>query len=158
VSIREAIGPIYGGLEEAKADVVGMFALKWLADHGVLPKEKLQEFYASYVAGNFRTLRFGAVEAHGQAEMMEFNYYVEHGAVRRLGSGKYVVDYEKMPAQIEALGKILLEFEGKGDRAGAEAWFKKYDVIPAELQASLEKAKSVPVDVDPVFSFKTEVK
>ena len=86
ISIREAIGPIYGGLEEAKADVVGMFALKWLVDHGVLPKEKLQEYYASYVAGNFRTLRFGAAEAHGQAEMMEFNYYLEHGAVRRLDS------------------------------------------------------------------------
>jgi hypothetical protein len=158
VAIREAIGPIYGGLEEAKAEVVGMFALKWLVEHGVLPKEKLPEFYASYVAGNFRTLRFGAVEAHGQAEMMEFNYYVEHGAVRRLDSGKYVVDYEKMPAQIEALAKELLQIEGTGDRARAEAWFKKYDVIPAELQASLSKAKSVPVDVDPIFSFPREVK
>lgn len=158
VGIREAMGPIYGGLEEAKADVVGMFALKWLVDHGVLPKEKLQEFYASYVAGNFRTLRFGAAEAHGQAEMMEFNYYVENGAIRRLESGKYVVNYEKMPGQIEALGKILLEFEGKGDRAGAEAWFKKYDVIPAELQQSLKKATSVPVDVDPIFSFGREVR
>jgi len=158
ISIREAIGPIYGGLEEAKADVVGMFALKWLVDHGVLPKEKLQEYYASYVAGNFRTLRFGAAEAHGQAEMMEFNYYQEHGAVRRLDSGKYVVDYEKMPAQIEGLAKELLEIEGKGDRARAEAWFKKYDVIPQDLQVSLDKAKSVPVDVDPIFSFGREVK
>src|SRR6185437_11777152 len=158
ISIREAIGPIYGGLEEAKADVVGMFALKWLVDHGVLPKEKLQEYYASYVAGNFRTLRFGAAEAHGQAEMMEFNYYLEHGGVRRLDSGKYVVDYEKMPAQIEGLAKELLEIEGKGDRARAEAWFKKYDVIPQDLQVSLDKAKSVPVDVDPIFSFGREVK
>jgi hypothetical protein len=158
ISIREAIGPIYGGLEEAKADVVGMFALKWLVEHGVLPKEKLQEYYASYVAGNFRTLRFGAAEAHGQAEMMEFNYYLEHGGVRRLQSGKYVVDYEKMPAEIESLAKELLEIEGTGDRARAEAWFKKYDVIPQDLQASLDKAKSVPVDVDPIFSFDREVK
>jgi len=158
ISIREAIGPIYGGLEEAKADVVGMFALKWLVDHGVLPKEKLQEYYASYVAGNFRTLRFGAAEAHGQAEMMEFNYYLEHGGVRRLQSGKYAVDYEKMPGEIETLAKELLEIEGTGDRARAEAWFKKYDVIPQDLQASLDKAKSVPVDVDPIFSFGREVK
>ena len=158
VSIREAIGPIYGGLEEAKADVVGMFALKWLVEHGVLPKAKLNEYYASYIAGNFRTLRFGAAEAHGQAEMMEFNYYVEHGAVRRLNSGKYVVDYEKMPAQIESLGKELLEMEGTGDRARTEAWFKKYDVIPAELQSSLAKATSVPVDIDPIFSFPREVR
>ena len=67
VSIREAIGPAYSGLEEAKADVVGMFGLKWLVDRGVLPKEKLEEYYASYVAGIFRTIRFGAGEAHGQA-------------------------------------------------------------------------------------------
>ena len=158
VSIREAIGPIYGGLEEAKADVVGMFALKWLVDHGALPQEKLNEYYASYIAGNFRTVRFGASEAHGQAEMMEFNYYLEHGAVRRLPSGKYEVDYDKMPAQIEALAKELLEIEGTGDRARAEAWFTKYDVIPADLQQSLDKAKSVPVDVDPIFSFAREVK
>jgi hypothetical protein len=157
VDIRQATGPIYGGLEEAKADVVGMFALKWLVDHGVLPKEKLHGYYASYLAGNFRTLRFGAAEAHGQAEMMEFNYYLEHGAVRRLPSGKYEVDYEKMPVQIENLGKELLEMEATGDRARAEAWFKKYDVISPEVQQALDKARSVPIDVDPLFSFPREV-
>jgi hypothetical protein len=157
VDIRAAIGPIYGGLEEAKADVVGMFALKWLVDHGVLPKDKLQGYYASYLAGNFRTMRFGAVEAHGQAEMMEFNYYLEHGAIRRLASGKYEVDYEKMPVQIENLAKELLQMEATGDRARAEAWFKKYDVIAPDVQNSLRKAESVPVDVDPIFSFAREV-
>jgi len=156
VGIRESIGPIYGGLEESKADVVGMFGLKWLVDHDVLPKQRLEEYYASYVAGNLRTIRFGAAEAHGQAEMMEFNYYLEHGAIRRLASGKYSVDYEKMPGQIADLAKELLEMEATGDRARAEAWFKKYDVIPPDLQQSLKKASSVPVDVDPLFSFPRE--
>ncbi len=158
IDIREAIGPAYSGLEEAKADVVGMFSLKWLVDHGVLPKQKLPEYYASYVAGNFRTLRFGAAEAHGQAEMMEFNYYLEHGAVKREASGKYSLDFERMPRQIENLAKELLEMEATGDRARAEAWFKKYDVIPPELQKSLGRAASVPVDVDPFFSFPRKVK
>ena len=158
MDIREAIGPIYGGLEEAKADVVGMFALKWLVDHDVLPKDKLHGYYASYLAGNFRTMRFGAAEAHGQAEMMEFNYYQEHGAVRRLPSGKYEVDYDKMPGQIENLAKELLEMEATGDRARAEAWFKKYDVISPEVQEALDKGKSVPLDVDPLFSFPREVR
>jgi hypothetical protein len=158
IDIREAIGPAYGGLEEAKADVVGMFSLKWLVDHGVLAKEKLPEYYASYLAGNFRTLRFGAAEAHGQAEMMEFNYYLEHGAIKREASGKYSVDFEKMPGQIESLAKELLEMEATGDRARTEAWFKKYDVIPPELQQSLNKAKDVPVDVDPLFSFPRKVR
>src|SRR5580700_11017537 len=93
VDIREAIGPAFSGLEEAKADVTGMFALKWLVDHDALPKEKLEEYYASYVGGIFRTVRFGTAEAHGQAEMMEFNYLSERGAISRNANGKYAIDY-----------------------------------------------------------------
>ncbi|MBS1851954.1 MAG: Zn-dependent hydrolase [Acidobacteria bacterium] len=153
VSIREAIGPMYSGLEEAKADVVGMFGLKWLVDQGALPKDKLEEYYASYIAGIFRTVRFGTGEAHGQAEMMEFNYLSERGAVRRESSGKYAIDYAKMPVAIADLAKELLEIEATGDRVRAENWFKKYDVMPIELKASLMKAISVPVDIDPEFAF-----
>lgn len=158
VDIREAIGPAYSGLEEAKADVVGMFALKWLVDRGALPKEKLEEYYASYVGGLFRTVRFGVGEAHARAEMMEFNYLSEHGAIKRLSSGKYVIDYAKMPDTIAVLAKELLEIEATGDRERAENWFKKYDVMPAELLVSLKSAASVPVDIDPVYSFKATVK
>mgnify|MGYP003346532251 CR=1 FL=1 len=88
VDIREAIGGNFGGLEEAKADVVGMFGLRWLVDKGVLPKARLEEFYASYVAGIFRTVRFGTAEAHGRAEMMEFNYLAEQGAITHDGDRK----------------------------------------------------------------------
>jgi hypothetical protein len=158
VSIREAIGPAFSGLEEAKADVVGMFALKWMVDHDALPKDKMQEYYASYVGGLFRTMRFGVGEAHGKAEMMEFNYLVENGAVRPVESGKYWIDYAKMPDTLAALAKILLQIEATGDRAKAEQWFQKYDVISPEVQASLNKAASVPVDIEPEFSFPMNVK
>jgi hypothetical protein len=154
VDIRESIGPAYSGLEEAKADVVGMFGLQWLVDHDALPKNKLEEYYASYVAGIFRTVRFGVAEAHGQAEMMEFNYLSERGAIKRQSSGRYAIDYERMPGGIKDLAKELLEIEATGDRARAENWFKKYGTMPAELQASLKSAAGVPVDIDPVFSFK----
>ncbi len=89
--------------------------------------------------------------------MMELNYYLEHGAVRREASGKYSVQFEKMPEAIENLSKELLTMEATGDRVGAEAWFKKNDVVPSELRDSLEKAKSVPVDVDPLFLFPRKV-
>jgi hypothetical protein len=154
VDLRESIGPIYSGLEEAKADAVGMFGLKWLVDHDVLPKNKLEEYYASYVAGIFRTVRFGIAEAHGQAEMMEFNYLSERGAVNRQSSGRYAIDYGRMPGVMSDLAKELLEIEATGDRARAENWFKKYDVMPPELPSSLKSAASVPVDIDPVFSFR----
>jgi hypothetical protein len=153
VDIREAIGPAYSALEEAKADVVGMFGLQWLVDHDVLPKNKLEEYYASYVAGIFRTVRFGVAEAHGQAEMMEFNYLSERGAITRQSSGRYAIDYQRMPGDIKDLAKELLEIEATGDRARGESWFKRYGTMPPELQASLKSAVSVPVDVDPVFSF-----
>ena len=152
VPIREALGPLYGGLEEAKADVVGMYALNWLIEHGALPKERLQEYYASYVAGLFRTVRFSIAEAHGRAEMMEFNYLSEQKAITRK-SGRYVIDYQRMPGALASLAKELLEMEASGDRARAESWFGKYQVMPSELQSALQAVKNVPVDIEPVFSF-----
>ena len=141
VDIREAIGGLFGGLEEAKADVVGMFGLKWLIDRDVLPKDRLEEYYASYVAGIFRTIRFGTGEAHGRAEMMEFNFLAERGAITRSGT-RYRIDYPKMTPAI----------------ARAEAWFAKYDKMPADLAAALKDARDVPIDVDPVFAFPEPVK
>ena len=153
VDIREAIGGVYGALEEAKADAVGMFGLKWLVDQGALPKERLEEYYASYVAGVFRTVRYGTAEAHGRAEMMEFNFLSEQGVVAREPSGRYRIDYGRMPSAFARLAKELLEIEATGDRARAERWFARYDKMPAELAAALNAASDVPVDVDPVFSF-----
>jgi len=159
MTIRESIGPIFSGLEEAKADIVGMFGLKWLVDHDALPKEKLAEFYASYVGGMFRTVRFGVAEAHGQAEMMEFNYLSERGAITRESSGRYVIDYGKIPGAVADLAKELLEIEATGDRQRAERWFQKYGAMPAELKLALtRKTADIPVDIDPVFSFKRNVK
>jgi len=152
VSIREAIGRSFSGLEEAKADVVGMYALKWLVDKGVLPKERLEEYYASELAGIFRTVRFGTGEAHGRAEMMEFNYYTEQGAIMK-ANGRYRVQFAKIGDATARLAKELLEQEATGDRARADAWFNKYDTMPSDLKTALAAAGDVPVDVDPIFSF-----
>jgi len=154
VDIRQAIGPAYSGLEEAKADAVGMFGLKWLVGQGALPKNQLEGYYASYVAAIFRTVRFGTGEAHGQAEMMEFNYLSERGAIKREPTGRYTIDYAAMPGIINDLAKEILEIEATGDRARAEKWFAKYDTMPEELKISLKLATDVPVDIDPRFSFK----
>src|SRR5689334_6942750 len=151
VSIREAIGPTFSALEEAKADVVGMLALRWLVDKSVLPSERLEEYYASELAGIFRTVRFGTGEAHGRAEMMEFNYYSEQGALMK-ANGRYRVDYTKIGPATAQLAKELLEQEATGDRARADAWFNKYDKMPGDLKSILAAAKDIPVDIDPSFS------
>src|SRR5215813_4429406 len=156
--IRASLGPIYAGVEEAKADVVGLYGLLWLMDKGVVPKEKASEIYASYVAGIFRTVRFGVAEAHGRAEMMEFNYLVEQGAITRdPKTGRYAIDEAKMPPAIASLAKELLEIEATGDRNRAEQWFKRYESMPAGLKSMLANAKDVPVDVDPVSAFGEQV-
>ncbi|HEX5412510.1 MAG TPA: Zn-dependent hydrolase [Terriglobia bacterium] len=156
--IPEAIGPIYSALEEAKADVVGMYGLKWLVDHHALPESALDESSASYVGGIFRTVRYGVGEAHGKAEIMEFNYLSEQNAITwNDQNGKYRIDYLRIPGALAKLARELLEIENTGDRARAEAWFKRYGSMPQTLQSALAKTSDVPVDIDPVFSFPEKV-
>jgi hypothetical protein len=158
VDIREAIGPVYGGLEEAKADVTGIFLAKWLVDKKLLPESELRAIYASYVAGIFRTLRFGTGEAHGRAEMMEVNYLLEHKALQQRDDGRYVVAFDAMPVAIEQLAAKLLLFEVQGDRAGVEAWYAKYDVMPGALAKALLTTKDIPIDILPEFELSKGVR
>ncbi|HVD60440.1 MAG TPA: hypothetical protein VNC11_06170 [Gemmatimonadaceae bacterium] len=159
VDTREAIGPTYSGLEEAKADIVGLYGLDWLMQKGVLPKSRAGDYYASHVAGIFRTVRFGVAEAHAKAEMMEFNYFVEKGAITRDAStGRYAIDMAKMPGAVASLAKELLEIEATGNRARADAWMTRYGTMPATLKAALDKTGSVPVDVDPITAFGDSVR
>ncbi|HVJ04465.1 MAG TPA: hypothetical protein VM578_02205 [Candidatus Saccharimonadales bacterium] len=161
VSIREAIGPAYSALEEAKADVTGMYGLHWLIEHNVLPREREPDFDASYLAGILRSVRFGPAEAHARAQLMEFNYLLEKGAItphagtlsRGTARVVFAVDYEKLPTAIASLNKELLEIEATGDRPRAEQWFARYSTMPPSLKASLESTKSIPIDIFPKFSW-----
>lgn len=157
VEIREAIGPLYSGLEEAKADAVGMYGLQWLAGHGKVPASDLAQDYASYVAGLLRTLRFGAGEAHGVAESMEFNYLRRRNAIT-YEAGRFGVDYARMPDAISALAKELLEIEATGDAMRAERWFRQYSGVPPELAKALASVSDIPVDIDPIFPFPDRVR
>jgi len=103
-------------------------------------------------------VRFGAAEAHGRAQMMEFNYLAEQHAINREASGRYAIDFARMPAAIASLAKELLEIEAAGDRGRGERWFAKYDKMPASLQAALAKTSSVPIDIDPVSAFADQIR
>ena len=158
VDINVAIGGAYGALEEAKADVTGIFLAKWLVDQKILPDSMLNKIYGSYVGDILRTLRFGTGEAHGRAELMEFNYLVEQGALRQDADGRYAADYTAMPGAIASLAQKLLTFEAEGDRAGVEAWFAKYDVMPDSLTKALESIKDIPVEIAPEFELAGETR
>jgi hypothetical protein len=157
IDIREAIGPKFSGLEEAKADIVGLLCLQWMMDKGYVPKTNAPDYYISHVADLFRSMRFGAGEAHSTGETMEFNYLSEQGAIRREASGRYSVDMDKIPGAVAALAKELLEIEATGDRKRCDDWFARYSAYPADLTKALESAKNVPVDIDPVFTFPRKV-
>jgi hypothetical protein len=152
--IREAIGGEFSGLEEAKADIVGLYGLKWLTERNAVPPGNLNGYYASFVAGILRTVRFGVAEAHGRAQMMEFNFLSERAVIRwDAGASRYSIDFGKMPDAIAALSKELLEQEATGDSARVHAWFAKYGSMPAELSKALEATADIPVDIDPVSAF-----
>jgi len=97
-------------------------------------------------------------EAHGRAEMMEFNYLSERGAIKREASRRYSIDYTVMPGAIADLAKELLETEATGDRDRAEKWFAKYDKMPTDLKTSMDHVTNVPVDIEPMYSFKDTVR
>jgi hypothetical protein len=156
--IDEAIGPIAAALEEAKADITGLYGIELMAERGGFPARRMGEVYASFLAGVFRSIRFGVAEPHGRAEMAEFNFLMERGAIRKeQGRPVWSVDESKMPAAIAALTKELLEIEATGDRTRAEQWFARYDKMPAELEQRLRLVTEVPVDVYPAYSFASGV-
>jgi len=159
VDINEAIGPLYSGLEEAKADVVGLFGMEWLGARGVLSPAEVESGYAAHVADLFRMLRFGTAEAHAVSEIMQFNYFVrERAIVWDAGARRYGIDMARMPGAVARLAKELLETEAAGDAARAGRWFAEYRTLPPELDGALKTAAELPVDIDPVFSFADEVR
>ena len=157
VDIREAIGPLYSGLEEAKADVVGLFGMECLGRRGALSKEEIESGYAAHVADLFRMLRFGTAEAHAVSEIMQFDYFIrERAIVWDAAARRYSIDFGRMPAAVARLAKELLEIEAAGDASRAEHWFAEYRTLPSELDKALGAADGLPVDIDPVFSFADE--
>ena len=119
--------------------------VRMLVERGDLPKDKLRVYYASEVAGIFHTVRFGVAEAHGRAEIMEFNFFSERGVIARdAASGRYTIDLDHMPDAFAALAKELLQQEANGDRARVEAWFTKYGSMPPEITKALELLPMCP--------------
>ncbi len=157
IEINAAIGPQYSGIEEAKADVVGLFSIEWLAAHGALSAAEVRSGYAAHVADLLRMLRFGTAEAHAVSEIMQFNYFArERVIVWDSAAHRYSIDFARFPASVTRLAKELLEIEAMGDAARAERWFAQYRDVPPELDGALKATAGLPVDIDPVFSFPDE--
>ena len=151
-TVRDALKDQASSLEEGKADVLGFYMVTRLHQKGELGQADLMDNYVTFLAGIFRSVRFGASSAHGRANMAAFNYFEDRGAFTRdEASGTYRVDFDKMTAAMNALSEQILRFQGDGDYAGVAAFNAKMGVIRPELQADLGRLASAGIPVDIIF-------
>lgn len=156
-TVNKALKDLYSTVEECKADVLGVLNTQFLIDCGVLPKSLEDHLYATDLGGMFRSIRFGIDEAHGGGTAIQLNYYLDHGAFFVEPDGKFSVNDEKMRNAVRDLAADLLLIQAKGDYEGAKALIRKYRMIRPEVRAVLDKLKSVPVDIRPVYSIEKEI-
>ncbi len=144
---------LYSFIEEAKADILGLYCTNVLIKEGFLDKELGKKGYVCFLPGFFRSIRFGATSAHGKANMMEFNYLREKGGiVLDPETDKFHVNVDKMPAAVEAMSKELLMLQALGDYDAAKAFIEKYGNTTDDLERLLAKLDKIPVDIEPIFA------
>ena len=148
-NVRQALQNQYSAWEEAKADICGLFIVQTLIEKGEIKNITVEDAYVTYLAGLFRSVRFGATEAHGIANMMCFNFMQDKGAFTRQKNGKYVVNVKNMRKALEEWAAFVIKTEGDGDYNAAKAYAAKNGVVRAQLAKDLkaiEKA-NIPIDI-----------
>jgi len=139
-------------IEEAKADVMGMWNLLFLMQRGELPAAEKPQLFATYFAGLFRAIRFGTLEAHGQANALQYGYLKEKGAFRfDEANGHYVIDPVKMEAGLRDILREMLLLQAKGDYAGTKAFMAKWAKLDAHADTAIAKMGGIPVDIYPRY-------
>jgi hypothetical protein len=157
-TVREALKEQAGALEEGKADVLGLYMITRLHQQGELADAALEDNYVTFLAGIFRSIRFGASSAHGRANAAQFSYFQERGAFTRdSASGRYRVDHPKMRAAVDAMAEQILRFQGDGDYAGVTSFMQERAAIGASLQQDLDRLAKLGIPVDVTFEQGTQV-
>ncbi len=151
-TVRLQLKELYSAIEEAKADITGLWALQYLIDKGVVDKGMEQTLYTTYLASAFRSVRFGINEAHGRGVAMQFNYLSDEGAIKfNDKAGTFSVDHSKVKEAVRKLTHDLLTLEAEGSYEKAKAILDKYALIRPPMKQALDKLSEVPVDIEPIF-------
>lgn len=151
-TVRLQLKELYSSIEEAKADVTGLWALQYLIDKGVIGKQMQRTLYTTYLASMFRSVRFGLTESHARGVAMQFNYFTDEGAVQfNAKTGKFSADDAKMKEAVRKLTHDLLTIEAEGSYDKAKGILDKYSLIRLEMKGALDRLTGVPVDIEPVF-------
>jgi hypothetical protein len=150
-SVRERLGDTYSALEEAKADVSGLFALQKLLDEGKLDRTLQDTLYPTYLASMFRSLRFGTTEAHARGTALQLNWFLDAGGVVAGQDGTFAVDEPRLRKAITSLTREIMMVQARGDRAAAQALLERGAVLRAPVKRLLGRLAWVPVDLAPRF-------
>jgi hypothetical protein len=156
-TVREALKSSYSTLEEAKADISGLWALQQLVDKGVLPRALGDSMYATFLASAFRSIRFGLNEAHGRGQALQLNALLDAGAFRVGADGRFSVESAKVAGAVRDLAAKILTIEAQGDKQAADQLLQSMAVIRPEVRRILDKLAAVPIDIEPQFVTATEV-
>lgn len=151
-TVRQSLKDQASALEEAKADVLGLYMITQLIAKGELPEAELHDNYVTFMASTLRSIRFGQASAHGRANQLEFNFLLEAGAfVRDEQSGRYRVDFEKMGPALDALAGRILTVQGDGDYDGVVAWRMEQGQMTDQLRADLDRLAALGIPSDIIF-------
>ncbi|HQX46825.1 MAG TPA: hypothetical protein PLC64_14535 [Steroidobacteraceae bacterium] len=150
-TVRQELKELNGTLEEAKADISGLWALQQLMDKGVIDKRGERGMYVTFLASSFRTLRFGLNESHAKGMALQVNYLLDHGAVRIGEDGRFSLDLAKTKKAVTGLTHDIMTLQARGDYAGVKALLDKMVVIRPEVQRVLDQLEGVPIDIAPRF-------
>ncbi len=149
--VREALQEHSSALEEGKADILGLYMVTQLLESGELSEGRLEDYYITFMASIFRSVRFGASSAHGRANMLRFNFFEEHGAFTRESSGQYRVNIEKMKQAMTQLSRKILTIQGDGDYDAAATFVDEMGFVGSMLKADLERVNRAGIPTDIVF-------
>ena len=150
-SARKELKELYSAVEEAKADITGLFMLQYLFDHGMGGGQAAEHrLYTTFLASAFRSLRFGLTDAHGKGMAMQFNYISDRGGFVAHPDGTFAVNYEKIKPAVRALTHDLLTLEAEGNYAGAQHMLDTLGVVRPGMQKALDGLKDIPTDIKPI--------
>lgn len=149
--VRKALKEKYSAIEEGKADILGVYFISKLAEMGDITEQQLLDSYVTFMAGIFRSVRFGASSAHGMANMLRFNFFLEQGAFTRNDDGTYTVNLDKMQEASTLLTQKILKIQGDGDYEAAAKWIEEDGIVKPQLQADLDRLDNLGIPSDIVF-------
>jgi hypothetical protein len=150
-TVRQELKETYSAIEEAKADVSGLFALQYLVDKGTLDKSIERAMYRTFLASAFRSIRFGLAEAHGRGIAIQLTKLLDAGAFVLQEEGTFTVNDEKIKAGVAQLTGEIMTIEAEGNYAKARELLQRFAVLRPEIEEALGRLKNLPVDIEPRF-------